>query len=218
MGDRDRTVRDYVFDSLAEIYAELTEEDLFYGLWRRRYILPDTNIALSFEQVGMWDQASTIHEAAQDKVRNQTLTFDELEYGLWEDHWVLAAGKLQHWDILYEFQKNRKSRAHAREHVKDEGLPQDFQQFVELQEAVQIFGSLLQTNTQNLGKKSAELKMVCPTYTTSTSGAILLPGVRTRSNTINEAYVPLIGGANQPGATGSPNSSTYGFRDYHETA
>ena len=234
MKDDEPTIRDYVYDSLAEIYAELAEEDLFYGLWRRRGTLPDTNIALSFEQVGMWDQASTAYEAAQNKVRTQTLPFNELEYCLWEDHWVLAAEKLQHWDILYEFAKSEgnqelvlesawrtrdwsvekdsleeqinrlpdaatprrrvfeafisllKMPAAVEKNVdftryledamqlslrKWTGLPQHFsiahmpllqhlQQFVELQDAVQIFGSLSQTTAQNLEKKSSELKMV----------------------------------------------------------
>ncbi|KAF5340030.1 hypothetical protein D9611_012443 [Ephemerocybe angulata] len=49
MKDDDPTIRDYIYDSLAEIYAELAEEDMFYGLWRRRSLLPDTNIGLAFE-------------------------------------------------------------------------------------------------------------------------------------------------------------------------
>jgi Phosphatidylinositol kinase and protein kinases of the PI-3 kinase family len=39
-------------------------------------------------------------------------------------------------------------------------LLQHFQQFIELQETVGIFGSLSATNAQNLEKKSSDLKMV----------------------------------------------------------
>lgn len=300
MKDDEPTIRDYVYDSLAEIYAELAEEDMFYGLWRRRSTLPDTNIALAFEQVGMWDQASTTYEAAQGKVRTQTLPFNELEYCLWEDHWVLAAEKLQHWDILYEFAKSEgnqelvlesawrtrdwsvekdsleeqinrlpdaatprrrvfeafisllKMPAAVEKNVdftryledamqlslrKWTGLPQHFsiahipllqhfQQFVELQEAVQIFGSLSQTTAQNLEKKSSELKMVLQAwrerlpniYDDINIWSDLVAWRQNVFNAINQAYMPLIGGANQPGANGSANTNTYGYRGYHETA
>ncbi|TEB09323.1 hypothetical protein FA13DRAFT_1806650 [Coprinellus micaceus] len=89
-------------------------------------------------------------------------------------------------------------------------LLQHFQQFVELQEAVQIFGSLSQTTAQNLEKKSSELKMVLQ--------ADLVAWRQNVFNAINQAYMPLIGGANQPGANGSANTNTYGYRGYHETA
>lgn len=300
MKDDDPTIRDYIYDSLAEIYAELAEEDMFYGLWRRRSLLPDTNIGLAFEQVGMWEQASTVYESAQAKVRGQTLPFNELEYCLWEDHWVLAAEKLQQWDILYEFAKSEGNQelmlesawrtrdwsvekdnleeqinrlpevATPRRRVFEAfiallklpaaveknvdftrcledamqlslrkwiGLPQHFsvahipllqhfQQFVELQEAVQIFGSLSQTNAQNLEKKSSELKMVLQAwrerlpniYDDINIWSDLVAWRQNVFNAINLAYMPLIGGTNQASGNNSANTSTYGYRGYHETA
>lgn len=299
MKDDDPTIRDYVCDSLAEIYAELSEEDMFYGLWRRRSLLPDTNVALSFEQMGMWDQASTVYESAQAKVRAQTLPFNELEYCLWEDHWVLAAEKLQHWDILAEFAKGegntdlalesawrihnwpvdrspievmmKDNQEHATprrrifeaflallrqpsaidknveftKYLEDAmqlslrkwiNLPQEFsvahipllqhfQQFVELQEAVQIFGSLSQTTTGNLEKKSQELKMVLQAwrerlpniYDDVNIWSDLVAWRQNVFNAINQTYMPFINGAGA-GANGSSSSSTYGYRGFHETA
>ena len=38
--------------ALGELYSLLVEEDMFFGLWRRRCALPETNAALSYEQNG----------------------------------------------------------------------------------------------------------------------------------------------------------------------
>ncbi|KAK5239251.1 transcription-associated protein 1, partial [Cryomyces antarcticus] len=93
-------VRESNLDALVEIYANLQEEDLFYGTWRRRCQFIETNAALSYEQNGMWDKAQSMYEAAQIKARTGALPFSQGEYMLWEDHWVLCAQKLQQWEIL----------------------------------------------------------------------------------------------------------------------
>ncbi|KAJ8698457.1 transcription-associated protein 1 [Pleurotus ostreatus] len=292
------TIRDYVYDSLADVYAELAEEDLFYGLWRRRSVHVDTNIALAFEQNGMWEQASLAYESAQTKARSGAIPFSESEYCLWEDHWMLAAEKLQHWEALYELAKSEanhelvlesawrtKDWSENREAIEEEvnqlpevptprrrvfetfivllrpqpvpekqtefmklledamqlslrkwvALPsylsaahipllQHFQQFVELQEAVQIFGSLSFTNAQNLEKKSQELKMVLQAWRERLPNlhddiSVWSDLVAWRQNVfhaINKAYLPLVATSSTHG--GSTSSNTYGFRGYHETA
>ena len=96
-------------DALVEMYAGLQEDDLFYGTWRRRCQFVETNAALSYEQNGMWDGAQKMYEAAQIKARTGAIAFSPSEYMLWEDHWVLCAQKLQQWDILQDFAKDRKS-------------------------------------------------------------------------------------------------------------
>lgn len=48
--DDDAGLRDTVYDSLADLYAELAEEDMFYGSWRRRCLHLETNIGLAYEQ------------------------------------------------------------------------------------------------------------------------------------------------------------------------
>jgi transformation/transcription domain-associated protein len=296
--DDEANIREYVYDSLAEVYAELADEDMFYGLWRRRCMHPETNLALAFEQHGFWEQASAAYENAQTKARAGTIAFSEPEYCLWEDHWISAAEKLQQWDILYDFAKSEgnqelmlesawrikeweDNKESLEEQVKQLpdiatprrrvfeaflallkfpgaldknteftkvledamqlslrkwiGLPthlstahvpllQHFQQFVELQEAVQIFGSLSQTNAQNLEKKSSELKMVLQAWRER------LPNIQDDINlwsdlvawrqnvfhAINNAYMPLIN--SQANSNANNNTNTYGYRGYHETA
>jgi transformation/transcription domain-associated protein len=96
----DEGLREDTRDGLAELYADLCEDDLFYGLWRRRSIYQETNAALSHEQNGMWNLSQVMYEAAQIKARTGVLPFTEQEYCLWEDHWITSAQKLQQWDIL----------------------------------------------------------------------------------------------------------------------
>ncbi|KAF7332097.1 hypothetical protein MKEN_00090300 [Mycena kentingensis (nom. inval.)] len=291
----ENTVREYVFDSLADVYAELAEDDMFYGLWRHRCLHIETNIGLAFEQNGMWEQASTAYELAQTKARAGTIPFSEAEFCLWEDHWILAAEKLQHWDVLQDLAKSEGNQElllesawrttqwiEQKDVLEDQinqlsdiptprrrvfeafiamlklpaaldknveftkiieeamqlalrkwvALPpylsaahvpllQHFQQFVELQEAVQIFGSLSSTTANNLEKKSSDLKMVLQAWRERLPNhhddiSIWSDLVAWRQNVftaINATYIPLIstnGAAN--------NSQTFGYRGYHEQA
>ncbi|KAI9001012.1 atypical/PIKK/TRRAP protein kinase [Trametes punicea] len=292
-------VRDTIYDALAELYAELAEEDVFYGLWRRRSLYAETNAAVAFEQGGMWEQASNMYELAQNRTRSGVLPFSEAEFCLWEDHWVLAAEKLQNWDILFELGKQEQNfdlvlesawrtkdwvenRSQMEEYVnqlRDVATPrrrvfeafiallklssapdksteftkiledamqlslrkwvslahqfssahipllQHFQQFVELQESVQIFASLAVTTAQNLEKKSSDLKMLLQAWRERlpnvcddiTIWSDLVAWRQNVFNAINKAYLPLITPANQgSAATGSTN--TFGYRGFHETA
>lgn len=99
-------VREVTQDALTKLYATLKEDDMFYGLWRRRAKYSETISALSFEQIGMWDKAQQLYETAQIKARSGALPYGQSEYSLWEDHWILCAEKLQHWDILTELAKH----------------------------------------------------------------------------------------------------------------
>lgn len=99
-------VHEITQDALAKLYAALKEDDTFYGLWRRRAKYSETLAALSYEQIGLWDKAQQLYEAAQVKARSGVLPYGESEYTLWEDHWILCAEKLQHWDILTELAKH----------------------------------------------------------------------------------------------------------------
>ncbi|KAI9362471.1 FAT domain-containing protein, partial [Zopfochytrium polystomum] len=98
-------LRDSPLDALADILWKLSEEDYFYGLWRRRCLFAETNSAISFEQCGLWPQAQVQFENAQMKARSGVLPFTEPEYILWEEHWSLCAQKLQQWDILTDLAK-----------------------------------------------------------------------------------------------------------------
>jgi len=99
-------VRESTLDALIELYATIQETDLFYGTWRRRCQYVETNAALSYEQMGMWDKAQQMYETAQIKARTGTLPFSQGEYMLWEDHWVICAEKLQQWEILMDFARH----------------------------------------------------------------------------------------------------------------
>ena len=87
---------------MAELYTELSEDDWFYGLWRRRALYTETNVALSFEQNSLWQDAQLMYESAQLRARSGGAPFNEQQYCLWEDHWILTAQKLQQWDTLTE--------------------------------------------------------------------------------------------------------------------
>ncbi|GAA5967961.1 hypothetical protein JCM21900_003879 [Sporobolomyces salmonicolor] len=100
------SVKEMAMDALTELYAELSEDDLLYGLWRRRAAYNETNAALSWEQIGEWGQAQVLHESAQITARSGVLPFTESELALWEDHWIVAAQKLQQWDVLSDMAKN----------------------------------------------------------------------------------------------------------------
>ncbi|GAA6004124.1 hypothetical protein JCM10207_002438 [Rhodosporidiobolus poonsookiae] len=100
------TVKETAMDALSEIYAELSEDDLLYGLWRRRAAYNETNAALSWEQIGQWGQAQVLHESAQITARSGVMPFTESELALWEDHWIVTAQKLQQWDVLSDMAKN----------------------------------------------------------------------------------------------------------------
>jgi transformation/transcription domain-associated protein len=98
----DNELRDSCASALSELYAELSEDDMFYGLARNRCVFPETTAALTYEQNGMWPKAIELYEQAQIKARSGNLPVSEEEYCFWEDHWILAAEKLQHWDSLTE--------------------------------------------------------------------------------------------------------------------
>jgi transformation/transcription domain-associated protein len=98
----DDGLRDSCATALSELYAELCEDDMFYGLARSRCVYPETAAALTYEQNGQWPKAIEMYEQAQMKARNGVLPFTEDEYCFWEDHWILAAQKLQNWESLTE--------------------------------------------------------------------------------------------------------------------
>ncbi|KAG1474893.1 hypothetical protein G6F56_000065 [Rhizopus delemar] len=92
-------------DSLSELYSTLNEDDMFYGLWRRRSVYTETNMTVSCEQCGMWQQAQHMYENVQIKARGGILAHTESECMLWEEHWVNCTQKLQQWDVLSDLAK-----------------------------------------------------------------------------------------------------------------
>ncbi|KAK4051001.1 transcription-associated protein 1 [Microbotryomycetes sp. JL201] len=298
----DEAVRESTMDALAETYSELSEEDLFYGLWRRRAGYNETNAAISWEQIGGWGQAQVLYESAQITARSGVQPFTESEMALWEDHWILTAQKLQQWDVLSELSKNEGNKElllecawrlsdwnNDREIIEgalesmspvatprrrvfeaylallnayqvkapddvparklfgklcDEGIQlalrkwyylpevvsqahtpllQVFQQFVELQEAQQVFNSLATTTTANLDQRSNELKSVLGTWRDRLPNqwddinvwSDLVAWRQHVFSAINKAYVPLVP---QPVQGVPQNTSSFAYRGFHETA
>lgn len=100
------------FDSLAEMYELLSEDDMSAGLWLRKSKFQETITALSYEQQGLFELAQTSYEGAMAKARDQNNSgrLDPRllsEYQLWENRWVRCAKELGQWDVLIEFGKTK---------------------------------------------------------------------------------------------------------------
>ncbi|KAJ3022967.1 hypothetical protein HKX48_004725 [Thoreauomyces humboldtii] len=101
----DEKIRESTMDALCELFQSLSEDDYFFGLWRRRSLFAETNAAVSYEAAGLWAQAQRLYEGAQAKARTGVMPFTESEYRLWEEHWIICAEKLQQWDLLTDLSK-----------------------------------------------------------------------------------------------------------------
>ncbi|KAI8099099.1 uncharacterized protein BX664DRAFT_310101 [Halteromyces radiatus] len=302
----DQNNRERTLDALGELYTSLMEQDMFYGLWRRRNTYNETNVAVSCEQSGMWMQAQNMYENAQIKARSGVLPFAESEYMLWEDDWIGCTQKLQQWDILSDLAKHdgntnlllecawRLSDWTAERELLEQSLKQvadvpttrhkvfeaflsliksqtnesgppeftriceegvqlslknwhalppivsqshlplleTFQQYLELQEASQIFTSLMGTTAQNLEQRSAELRNVLGTWRERLPNtwddinvwSNLVAWRQHIFSAINRTYLPLIpllqtpqSGA-QSGPTNAGSGNSFAYRGYHETA
>lgn len=101
-------------------------------------------------------------------------------------------------------------------------LLQIFQQFVELQEAQQIFTSLASTTALNLDTRSQELKSTLATWRDRLPNlwddinvwSDLVAWRQHVFSAVNKAYLPLVP---NPGA-GGQGTSSFAYRGYHETA
>lgn len=109
-------------------------------------------------------------------------------------------------------------------------LLQSFQQFLELQEASQIFSSLSTTNAQNLDHKSGDLRTILSTWRERLPNmwddinvwSDLVAWRQHIFSAINRTYLPLIPLLQPQGGPGAAaNASTgnsFAYRGYHETA
>ncbi|XP_075498359.1 LOW QUALITY PROTEIN: SAGA complex/NuA4 acetyltransferase complex subunit TRA1-like [Primulina tabacum] len=94
-------------ESLAELYRLLNEEDMRYGLWKKRSITSETRSGLSLVQNGYWQQAQSLFYQAMVKATQGTYsnTVPKAEMCLWEEQWLHCATQLSQWDALSEFGK-----------------------------------------------------------------------------------------------------------------
>lgn len=102
-----------IYDSLSKMYSAMHEEDLWAGLWLKCSHYSETNIAISYEQMGFFEEAQGAYDLAMTKFKqdlNSGLINVDLnsELLLWEKHWMRCAKELNQWDILLDYaQTNR---------------------------------------------------------------------------------------------------------------
>lgn len=94
-------------ESLAELYRLLNEEDMRYGLWKKRSITAETRSGLSLVQHGYWQRAQSLFYQAMLKATQGTYnnTVPKAEMCLWEEQWLYCASQLSQWDVLVDFGK-----------------------------------------------------------------------------------------------------------------
>jgi len=56
-----------LLDSLADLYNQMCEEDLWAGLWQKHAHYRETGVAIAYEQHGFFEQAQTAYETAMAK-------------------------------------------------------------------------------------------------------------------------------------------------------
>ncbi|XP_050299225.1 transcription-associated protein 1 isoform X2 [Anthonomus grandis grandis] len=99
-----------LLDSLADLYQQMCEEDLWAGLWQKHAHYKETGMAIAYEQHGFFEQAQGAYEAAMAKHKSDASLGPvpasyQREILLWSDHWIRCAKELQMWDILTEYAK-----------------------------------------------------------------------------------------------------------------
>lgn len=102
-------------DSLSEMYSLLKEEDMWAGLWQKKAKYQETNIAISYEQQGYFEQAQGAYELAMSKYRNDhnankpSPKVLQQEVKMWEEHWIRCSKELNQWEILLEYGNSKGS-------------------------------------------------------------------------------------------------------------
>ncbi|KAI8840240.1 FAT domain-containing protein [Chytridium lagenaria] len=147
--------RDSIMDSFGELLYAVAEEDLYFGLVKRRCLFTETNVAASFEQNGMWANAQHYYEAAQAKARSGVMPYTESEYSFWEEHWVACDA-----DLLLECAWRLSDWISEREFLQTtvQGLPEGKGCRKKVYEAFLA----LQTLQNNGGdKEKAQFKNIC---------------------------------------------------------
>ncbi|OMJ29873.1 Transcription-associated protein 1 [Smittium culicis] len=93
------------FESLSDLYSQLGEEYMLYGLWSRNCQYAETYSSISLIQSKNWQGSQIMIEQALNKARSGVLPFSEIEYSFWENEWLNSAKNLQSWDMLLELSK-----------------------------------------------------------------------------------------------------------------
>ncbi|KAH7432383.1 hypothetical protein KP509_07G020000 [Ceratopteris richardii] len=95
------------FDALAELYRSINEDDVRFGLWKRRPITLETRSGLSLVQHGFWQRAQDVFYQAMSKATQGGYnSVSKAEMCLWEEQFIGCAKQLSQWDVLAEFGKS----------------------------------------------------------------------------------------------------------------
>ncbi|KAA1104991.1 hypothetical protein PGTUg99_000125 [Puccinia graminis f. sp. tritici] len=232
--------REVAGEALAQLYAELGETDIFYGPKNDNLDFPwdflsdlaraEHNSELLLEC--QWRQAdwSTEHESIELAITN--LPSQSIRRNTFQAYLTLLKS---HMGLLVDEHRSEFTRIcdegiqlclhqwfRLPEIVTESHIPllQAFQQFVELQEASQIFHSLTTTTSQNLEARSADLKHVLQTWRERLPNqwddiniwSDLVAWRQHVFSAINRTYIPLI--QSNLGA----NTQSFAYRGHHETA
>ncbi|XP_046866072.1 transcription-associated protein 1 [Drosophila willistoni] len=113
--DMDSQQLNNIYDSLSKMYSAMHEEDLWAGLWLKFAHYPETNVAVSYEQMGFFEEAQGAYDLAMTKFKqdlNSGLINTDInsELLLWEKHWMRCAKELNQWDILLDYAQTNKEK------------------------------------------------------------------------------------------------------------
>ncbi|XP_078728881.1 transformation/transcription domain-associated protein isoform X3 [Lampetra fluviatilis] len=108
-----------ILDSLSELYSQLQEEDMWAGLWQKRYKFSETSTAIAYEQHGFFEQAQEMYEKAMEHARKEHEKGNASpsvfpEYQLWEEHWIRCCKELNQWEALTEYGQ---AKGHVNPHL-----------------------------------------------------------------------------------------------------
>jgi len=96
------------FDALAELYKQLSENDVLAGLWKKRCKTPDTRVGLSCIQHGRWEDGQRIFHAAITRAASSkgATAANKGEQSLWVEQWLVCAQQLNQWDSVIEYARD----------------------------------------------------------------------------------------------------------------
>jgi phosphatidylinositol kinase/protein kinase (PI-3 family) len=99
-------------DALSDLYNQLSEEDAWCGLWKRRCAAEETKLGFVMQQLGHYQDAQKIYYNAMSTVHsnkmNENARLSKAEFDLWEDQYIMCAKRLCQWDQLTEFARSVK--------------------------------------------------------------------------------------------------------------
>ncbi|KAL0020642.1 hypothetical protein WJX79_010395 [Trebouxia sp. C0005] len=103
------------FDALAELYSHLSEDDILYGLWKRRCIHEATRAGLSLVQHGYLEQAQDVFLDSmkidtKSPAPNGKMT-TRGEQVLWQQQYLNCCSELGQWDVVHEYARGTENYA-----------------------------------------------------------------------------------------------------------